>query len=234
MFAARPTTFALAALALTGLAAARPAAAQTTLTGTLAGTFYHDPSESITSIAAAQNFIAANSPTGTFTATESTLQNGYGTDSQNEDQEAVTTFLKTDGASYTGTVTNISDGILDFKGFVIAPTTAAYAFATNSDDGSALFVDGTEIVNNDGIHASRNNSAYDTLSAGQHSVEVLYFNHIYNGGQGGADLAAYFGGLATTPSAAPEPSQVAGLGFAALGIAGLLLKARRKSATAAA
>jgi hypothetical protein len=38
----------------------------------------------------------------------------------------------------------------------------------------------------------------------------------------------------TNPSAAPEPSEWAALGFTAFGIGGLLLKARKRKANAAA
>ena len=225
--------FTLAALGLVAFAA-HPAFAQTTIIGTLSGTFYHDATQSITSVAAAQQFMLNNAATGTFTSTQSLLQSpGYGSDNSGEDGASVTSFLKSDGASYKGVTTNISDGIFDIKGFVNVLTPQSYTFALQSDDGSALFVDGKEIVNDDGIHPAINTSNSDTLSAGQHSVEVVYFNHIYNGGQGGASLLAYFGGLTATPaSAAPEPSQIGVLALVALGLGALAVKARKRSTAA--
>ncbi len=224
MSTTRKALFTLAALGPAAFAA-HPAAAQSTLTGT----FYHDASQSITSVAAAQQFIASNAATGTFTSTESLLQNpGYGS----EDLASVTSFLKSDGGSYVGTVTNLSDGIFDIKGFVNVAAANSYTFALGSDDGSALFVDGKEIVNDDGIHSYVNSSASEALTAGQHSVEVVYFNHEYQGGQGGATLQAYFGGLGTTPSAAPEPSQIGVLALVALGLGALAVKARKRGAAA--
>ena len=224
---------ALLTLAALGLAAfaAHPASAQSTLTGA----FYHDASQSITSIAGAQQFIANNAATGIFTSTESLLQDpGYGSPMSGEDLASVTSFLKSDGASYVGTNTNLSDGIFDIKGFVNVTTANSYTFALGSDDGSALFVDGKPIVFNDGIHPYTNNSASDTLTAGQHSVEVVYFNHIFEGGQGIAILQSSFGGLNTTPTAspAPEPAQIGMLALAALGLGALAVKARRRSTAA--
>lgn len=236
MSTTRKALFTLAALGLAAFAA-HPATAQSTITGTLSGTFYHDASQSITSVAAAQQFIASNAATGTFTSTESLLQSpGYGSETSGEDLASVTSFLGSDGASYKGVTTNISDGIFDIKGFVNVVTPQSYTFALQSDDGSALFVDGKEIVNDDGIHPAINTSNSDALSAGQHSVEVVYFNHIYNGGQGGASLLAYFGGLNTTPnplaSAAPEPSQIGILALVALGLGALAVKARKRTTAA--
>lgn len=232
MSTTRKALFTLAALGLAAFAA-HPAAAQSTLTGT----FYHDATQNITSIGAAQTFIANNAPTGIFTSTQSLLQDpGYGSENEFEDQASVTSFLSTDANSYKGTVTNISDGIFDIKGFVNVTTAKTYTFALQSDDGSALFVDGKEVVNDDGIHPAINTSNSDALSAGEHSVEVVYFNHIYNGGQGGASLLAYFGGLSTTPnnpaSAAPEPSQFGMLALVAIGLGALAVKARKRTTAA--
>ncbi len=152
--------------------------AQTVITNTLNGTFYYDASQSITSIALAQGFIAKNAPTGVFTATQSLLDNpGY----NGNDNSTVKGFLGTDGNSYVGNNTNLQDGIFDLKAFVNVPAANSYTFRLGSDDGSALFVDGKEVINNDGVHAYANLFGSDALTAGQHSVEVLYFNHSYQG-----------------------------------------------------
>jgi len=50
-----------------------------------------------------------------------------------------------------------------------------YAFRLVSDDGSRLFIDGTKIIDNDGLHPTQSVSGTVYLSRGQHSVEVDYF-----------------------------------------------------------
>ena len=64
----------------------------------------------------------------------------------------------------------------EFDGFLYIKTAGTYYFQTTSSDGSRLTLDGTERVNNDGIHASRTiTSAAVTLSAGAHRINVKYF-----------------------------------------------------------
>ena len=41
---------------------------------------------------------------------------------------------------------------LQFSGFIQIDTAGKYTFATQSDDGSKLYIDGKEVVNNDGNH----------------------------------------------------------------------------------
>ena len=54
-----------------------------------------------------------------------------------------------------------------------------YTFTTTSDDGSVLFINGTQVVNNDGPHASQTASGTIDLDPGQFEITVLYFE---NGG----------------------------------------------------
>ena len=56
-----------------------------------------------------------------------------------------------------------------------------YTFFTNSDDGSRLFVDGSEVVQNDGAHAMRERKGDVHLVPGSHELEVTWFD------QGGGD-----------------------------------------------
>jgi len=72
------------------------------------------------------------------------------------------------GFRYTGTVTTaVSD---------------TFTFYTNSDDGSQLFVDGTLVVDNDGLHAPLERSGQIPLSAGTHDIVVTFFE------QGGGEV----------------------------------------------
>ncbi|MCK0160997.1 alkaline phosphatase family protein [Allomuricauda sp. F6463D] len=51
-----------------------------------------------------------------------------------------------------------------------------YTFYTNSDDGSKLYVNGTEIVDNDGDHGVMERSGSLELAKGRHLVRVEFFN----------------------------------------------------------
>jgi hypothetical protein len=57
--------------------------------------------------------------------------------------------------------------------FVANPGT--YTFLTRSDDGSQLHVDGTRIVNNDGIHGATNQTGSTNLTRGFHELQVRYY-----------------------------------------------------------
>lgn len=51
----------------------------------------------------------------------------------------------------------------------------SYTFYLSSDDGSRLFIDGQEVIDNDGLHAVVEEQITINLTAGTHSIEVLYF-----------------------------------------------------------
>ncbi len=83
--------------------------------------------------------------------------------------------------------------------FVASPGT--YSFGTFSDDGSALYVDGSLVVNNGGEHAPQDAFSTVFLTAGTHQLLVNYYE-----GQPlfQANLTAYM--------AVPEPAGWAGIG----------------------
>ncbi len=70
----------------------------------------------------------------------------------------------------------------EYKGFLKIAAAGQYTFSTNSDDGSRLWVDGVEIVNNDGMHGMRECSGNVTLSSGYHAIKVRFFEN--SGGEG--------------------------------------------------
>jgi hypothetical protein len=67
------------------------------------------------------------------------------------------------------------DWTATYTGYIVIPTAGSYTFNTSSDDGSALYIDGNEIVNNNGAHAVVTVSGTVTLSAGVHTFQVQYF-----------------------------------------------------------
>ena len=88
----------------------------------------------------------------------------------------------------TGTVTNftLAPRTQDFKygfrytGYIDIKTAGTYTFYTSSDDGSKLYIGGDLVVNNDGLHPTRERSGTVTLAAGKHPIEVTYFEYYGN------------------------------------------------------
>ena len=81
----------------------------------------------------------------------------------------------------TGTVTNYDLSAIphraeryavNFTGFIDVPADGQYTFYTSSDDGSLLYIDNQLVVNNDGLHASREKSGSIGLKAGKHAIRV--------------------------------------------------------------
>jgi len=53
--------------------------------------------------------------------------------------------------------------------------TGSYTFFTSSDDGSALFINGVQIVDNDGLHGTKEKQGTTQLTAGVHDIVITYF-----------------------------------------------------------
>jgi hexosaminidase len=68
---------------------------------------------------------------------------------------------------------------LEFGGFIRVPRDGVYAFFTNSDDGSRLYIGQTLVVDNDGIHGENVVQGQIALSAGWHPLRVLFFENRY-------------------------------------------------------
>ncbi|MCW5554051.1 MAG: response regulator [Verrucomicrobiae bacterium] len=61
-----------------------------------------------------------------------------------------------------------------------------YTFYLESDDGSRLFINGREVVNNGGVHAMVEKSGEISLTAGDHEIRLEYFDQ---GGEAGCRLS---------------------------------------------
>ncbi|WP_242121595.1 GH92 family glycosyl hydrolase [Aestuariivivens sediminicola] len=59
--------------------------------------------------------------------------------------------------------------------YIQVPEDGIYEFYTESDDGSVLWIDGQEVVNNDGSHGAVKNTGRIGLKKGTHKLEVHYF-----------------------------------------------------------
>ena len=65
-----------------------------------------------------------------------------------------------------------------FTATLDVPRHGWYQFFTASDDGSKLFIDGAQVVDNDGLHGMRERSGWVELTAGNHQIEVTYFERL--------------------------------------------------------
>jgi hypothetical protein len=59
--------------------------------------------------------------------------------------------------------------LMEVSGEIVIPETRAYLIKLRSSDGSALWIDGIKVVNNDGVHNSTESEAEFELEAGPHS-----------------------------------------------------------------
>lgn len=64
----------------------------------------------------------------------------------------------------------------EFRGYIKIAKDAVYSFYTQSDDGSKLFIDDEEVVNNDGDHGTVEKSGKAALKKGLHTIRVVYFD----------------------------------------------------------
>ena len=64
----------------------------------------------------------------------------------------------------------------EFNGYIKVDKEAIYNFYTASDDGSKLFIDDIEVVDNDGDHGTVEKSGKAALRKGYHKLRVIYFD----------------------------------------------------------
>lgn len=62
-----------------------------------------------------------------------------------------------------------------FKGYVKAPKEGIYTFFLKSNDGSRLYIDDAELIENDANHGTVEEPGRIALKAGLHKIEVKYF-----------------------------------------------------------
>jgi len=241
---ARYTTFAVAALALTGLAAARPAAAQTVITGlfdtgvnsagmSLSDGTLNDPHYTLTSV-----------PPGSTTVTRvRTSAGGYPIPPYLGDS-STSAWIGPNNGTFNNDLAG-PDGNYDY-------TTTFTALGITGATGSAVITGnwatdnaGTDILINGVSTGNKNTNGFTTytpftlnatnLKNGLNTLTFVVFNQPLPGTNlNTADnpTALRVDGINASP--APEPSQFAVLGFAVLGLSGLILKARKRQAAIAA
>ncbi len=88
---------------------------------------------------------------------------------------------------------------LRFAGWIDIPKTGAYVFYVRSDDGSRLRIGNEVVVDNDGVHGTREKWGAAALEAGLHPIEVLFFQ-----GTGGRSLEVLYEGPGISKTVIPE------------------------------
>ncbi|MCP5517159.1 MAG: hypothetical protein H7A45_07885 [Verrucomicrobiales bacterium] len=91
-------------------------------------------------------------------------------------------------------------GVIYF-GYLRVDVPGDYTFHLSSDDGSRLLIDGTTVVDNDGVHAGKESFGAATLTRGYHAFEVHYFQD-----GGGASLSLEYEGPGINRGSIPDAS----------------------------
>lgn len=78
-----------------------------------------------------------------------------------------------------------------YRGFITLPAAGDYTFSLRSDEGSALWLDGTLVVDNDGIHSNslEKSGLVSIATPGRHAIELRYFER-----DGAQSLVASYAG----------------------------------------
>ena len=64
---------------------------------------------------------------------------------------------------------------IDYHGFFYVDRPGKYKFGLASDDGSKLYIDGKQVIDNDGVHPLKSEYCQMTLKGGIHRIRVSYF-----------------------------------------------------------
>lgn len=227
----RHIALAAAALALTGLAAARPAAAQTNITAIsfLASTLQ----QNTTQFSLGYSFTTTNALSVTALGYLNDGQTGANAIHQ------VQIYQITGGDVLNPTVGTALAGPTSVTTTLASPTFNTFSYTTLTAPISLLANTAYEIVaNNNGVDFTTNAQGVffgGGISYGSSTYQQNQTTSVFNTNTFAQNNIGNFGPnfMANTPAAAPEPSQIAVLGFAVLGLAGLILKARRKTALTA-
>lgn len=103
---------------------------------------------------------------------------------QGQDWQFLPTFAAlsplSSGTSYQFRINDIPQTkgqyAIQYSGWLKITQAGTHRFYTNSDDGSKLYINGQEVVNNDGDHGTIERSGTIELGVGFHQITVDYFN----------------------------------------------------------
>ena len=119
------------------------------------------------------------------------LLNGEGVLSQTTEVLPVVNFLDTGSDGRFGSNLVFPNGggddfALRASGTIEIPTTGTWTFGTTSDDGVRVRIDGANVINDDSLHAVQDRFGSRSLSAGAHTIELVFFER-----GGGADVELF-------------------------------------------
>ena len=112
------------------------------------------------------------------------------------DTVAQVNYAATSGNFATSNRANLVGAVFD--GWILIPAAGSWTFFVNSDEGSRLLVNGSNVVDNNGLHAMQERSGTRALGAGYHSLRLEYFE---NTGDAGCILS--ISGLGMTKQPVP-------------------------------
>jgi outer membrane protein OmpA-like peptidoglycan-associated protein len=69
---------------------------------------------------------------------------------------------------------------IDYTGTFNVSSAAQYRFKLKSDDGSRLYIDGEQLIDNDGMHGPKEKEGSLFLEAGTHTIRIKYFQGFPN------------------------------------------------------
>ncbi|MBN2327162.1 MAG: chitobiase/beta-hexosaminidase C-terminal domain-containing protein, partial [Candidatus Omnitrophica bacterium] len=149
-----------------------------TLSGKLAATLY-EANMTVDSLSAADRVIADKSLQKRVVFEETNVINYFDND---EDGHFI------DNSPFPGHQTNenIDDFVLLATGVIIIPESGTWTFGINSDDGARLRIDDRDVIVDDTTHAVQDALASISLTAGRHTIELVYFER-----SGGAELELF-------------------------------------------
>ena len=91
------------------------------------------------------------------------------------DFDKLTAYKTGESAGLDLTVAGRTDSFgVRFDGFLQVQQAGEYTFHLGSDDGSVLYLDGAELINNDGVHPHQVRSEKISLDQGAHVMRVDY------------------------------------------------------------
>lgn len=93
------------------------------------------------------------------------------------------------------------DFAFKFTGFITVPEDDVYKFYVVSDDGSSLSIGDEVVVDNDGLHGSKEVFGRIALQAGMHPITVEFFQR-----SGGVDFEAFYSSTKITKQIIPSSS----------------------------
>jgi hypothetical protein len=116
-------------------------------------------------------------------------------------------FVKRDSGVFTsllrkrGKALDVNTFSVEWKGYLAIEKSGKYTFATVSDDGSSLYIDRQQVVDNGGIHGVKQESGQIYLKVGIYPIRIRYFQA---GGSSRMDLswAPWYRPLRNLPSSA--------------------------------